>query len=253
MTQRLRTPPSAPAPSSVPDRTRGVALVTGGSRGIGLRLATALADDGWSVAVVGRDGERAKEAAGSLAGGAAGFGADVSDPDDVAGLVAAVKERFGPIDLLVNNAGVRDQRATPWEADPDDWWRTIEVNVRGVMLMTSAVLPGMVERGVGRIVDLGSGIGQRAEPRYSAYSVSKAAALRWLDNVAVGLGPESPVRVVSVSPGLVHTDMTVTMWDESDEVEFGPTEPVETFVRRFAAGELDHLHGSFVHAVKDDY
>ena len=51
----------------------------------------------------------------------------------------------------------------------------------------------------------------------------------------------------------MHTDMTVTMWDQSDEVEFGPTEPVETFVRRFAAGELDHLHGSFVHAVKDDY
>ena len=64
--------------------------------------------------------------------------------------------------------------------------------MRGVMLMTSAVLPGMVERGVGRIVDLGSGIGQRAEPRYSAYSVSKAAALRWLDNVAVGLGRSCP-------------------------------------------------------------
>ena len=102
----------------------------------------------------------------------------------------------------------------------------LEVNVRGVMLMTSAVLPGMLVRGRGRVVDLGSGIGQRAEPRYSAYSVSKAAALRWLDNVAAGLGDDSPVRVVSVSPGLVHTDMTAEMWDDSDDLTFGSSEPV---------------------------
>ena len=59
--------------------------------------------------------------------------------------------------------------------------------------------------------------------------------------------------MVNVSPGVVRTDMTEEMWDESDDIEFGSTEPVETFVRRFAAGELDHLHGRFVHAVKDDY
>jgi NAD(P)-dependent dehydrogenase (short-subunit alcohol dehydrogenase family) len=233
--------------------TPGVARVTGGTRGFGLRLATVLAEDGWAVAVVGRDRSRAEAVAASLSGDAAGFGADVSVPEASEALVASVTERLGPVDLLVNNAGVRDQRAVPWEADPADWWRTIEINLRGVVLMTSAVLPAMVARGTGRVIDLGSGIGRRAEPRYSAYSVSKAATLSWLDNVAAGLGDDSPVRVVSVSPGLVHTDMTETMWDESDGVEFGPTEPVETFVRRFGAGELDHLHGQFVHAVKDDY
>ena len=230
-----------------------VALVTGGSRGIGLRLATVLAQDGFAVAVIGRDQTRLDQAVADLPGRALGLVADVSDVDDVAAAVADIDARLGPIDLLVNNAGVRDQKALPWTADPDDWWRTLEVNVRGVMLMTSAVLPGMLTRGSGRVVDLGSGIGQRAEPRYSAYSVSKAAALRWLDNVAAALGDDSPVRVVSVSPGLIQTDMTEQMWDDSDDVTFGSSEPVETFVRRFAAGELDHLHGRFVHAVNDAY
>ena len=160
--------------------------------GIGLRLATALADDG---CVGGRSSVATasgpSRAAESLAGDAAGFGGDVTDPTDVAGLVETVTERLRARSNCWSTTPASATSAPRrGQADPDDWWRTIEVNVRGVMLMTSArSLPGMVERGVGRIVDLGSGIGQRAEPRYSAYSVSKAAALRWLDNVAVGLGP----------------------------------------------------------------
>ncbi len=232
---------------------RPVALVTGGTRGIGARLATVLAEAGHAVAVCGRDHERAEQTAARLGDGAIGVAADVSDPEQVESAVARITDRLGPIDVLVNAAGVRDQLALPWESDPADWWRTLEVNVRGVMLMTAAVLPGMITRRRGHIIDLGSGIGFRAEPRYSAYSVSKAAAYRWLDNVAAALGADSPVRVVNVSPGLIRTDMTEEMWDESDDVEFGSTEPVETFVRRFAVGELDHLHGRFVHAVKDDY
>ena len=159
------------------ERERGpVALVTGGSRGIGARLAAMLAEDGYAVAVCGRDAERAEQVAADLTGRALGVAADVTDPAQVEAVVATVTERLGPIDVLVNAAGVRDHRALPWESDPADWWRTLEVNVRGVMLMTSAVLPGMIARGRGHIVDLGSGIAFRAEPRYSAYSVSKAAA-----------------------------------------------------------------------------
>ncbi len=227
--------------------------MTGGTRGIGVRLAAVLAGSGYTVAVCGRDPDRAERAAAGLGNGAIGLAVDVSVPGEVHAAVSTIIDRLGPIDVLVNAAGVRDQRALPWESDPADWWRTVEVNVRGVMLMTSAVLPGMITRGRGHIIDLGSGIGFRAEPRYSAYSVSKAAAFRWLDNVAAALGADSSVRVVNVSPGLVRTDMTEQMWDGTDDVEFGPSEPIETFVRRFAAGELDHLHGRFVHAVKDDY
>lgn len=236
------------------DGSAGVALVTGAGRGIGAHLATALAAQGYAVGLVGRDQAALETVAARIETPTVVAPGDVSDPTAVAGVVAKVSGRLGPVDVLVNNAGVRDRRAdAPWLADPEDWWRTLEVNVRGVMLMTSAVLPAMVERGTGRVVDLGSGIGQRPEPRYSAYSVSKAAALRWLDNVAASLGESAPVRVVSVSPGVVHTDMTADMFDATDGVTFGGLQPVTTFVTRFARGELDHLHGRFVHAVKDDY
>ncbi len=231
-----------------------VALITGAGRGIGAGVARTLAAEGFAIGLVGRTEETLHAVARTLTAQHLVAAADVSDPDDVRAAVEAVTSRLGPIDVLVNNAGVRDKRVeAPWLADPPDWWRVLEVNVRGVMLMTSAVLPGMLARGAGRVVDLGSGLGRRAEPRFSAYSVSKAAALRWLDNVATALGEESPVRVVSVSPGLVRTDMTDTMWDDSDDVTFGEATPVLEFVRRFATGELDHLHGQFVHAVNDAY
>jgi NAD(P)-dependent dehydrogenase (short-subunit alcohol dehydrogenase family) len=230
-----------------------VALVTGAGRGIGASLARVLADAGFAVGLVGRTPDPLHEVSATLPTRSLVAPGDVSRPGDVAAAVEAVTAGLGPVDVLVNNAGVRDRRAeAPWRADAEDWWRTVEVNVRGVMLMTSAVLPGMLARGRGHVVDLGSGIGQRAEPRFSGYSVSKAAALRWLDNVATALGDDSPVRVVSVSPGVVLTDMTEGMF-EPGEVGFGDIGPVGDFVRRFALGELDHLHGRFVHAVKDDF
>jgi 3-oxoacyl-[acyl-carrier protein] reductase len=236
------------------DPSRRVALVTGAGRGIGAHLARALADDGFKVGLVGRTAASLHDVAASLPTDAIVAPGDVADPADVSAVVEAVVEGLGPIDVLVNNAGLRDQRAdAPWLADPDDWWRTIEVNLRGVMLMTSAVLPAMLERGSGRVIDLGSGMGLRAVPRYSGYSVSKAGALRWLENVADALGQDAPVRVVSVSPGVVRTDMTETMFDPDEGVEFGALGPVTDFVRRFAAGKLDDLHGRFVHAVNDDY
>ncbi len=231
-----------------------IALVTGAGRGIGAQLARTLADEGFAVGLVGRTRADLDAVAAELDGPTHVVTADVTQPGEVEQAVAAVTAGLGPIDVLVNNAGLREQRSTlPWEADPDDWWRVMEVNLRGIMLMTSAVLPGMVERGSGRVIDVGSGAGQRAEPRYSAYSVSKAAALHWMDNVATGLGDDSPVRVVSASPGLVRTDMTETMWGSADDVDFGSLDPMKRFVRRFATAELDHLHGRFVQVAKEGY
>ncbi|MGH3446173.1 MAG: SDR family NAD(P)-dependent oxidoreductase [Nocardioidaceae bacterium] len=231
-----------------------VAVVTGASRGIGAQLAGALSEDGFTVVLVGRHQRTLETAADWLSGPALPVCGDVTDPADVQRIVRTVRAELGRVDVLVNNAGARERDSTkPWEADADDWWHVVEVNLRGVMLMSSAVLPGMLDRRSGRIIDVSSGTGQRAEPRYSAYSVSKSAALRWTDNVVAGLGEDSPVRVVSASPGLVRTDMTETMWGPAGTVEFGSIDPMVGFVRRFAAGELDHLHGQFVHTVKDDY
>ena len=235
---------------------RPVALVTGAGRGIGAELSRMLAGEGYAVGLLGRDEQKLTVVAEQLDVPTRVVRADVTVPADARAAVAAVRADLGPIDLLVNNAGIREQRSTlPWEADAHDWLHVVEVNLRGVVLVTSAVLPLMVARGSGRVVDLGSGVGQRAEPRYSAYSVSKSAALHWLQNVVTALGDDPQVRLVSASPGLVRTDMTETMWGGTgeDPVEFGSLEPLLRFVRRFAAGELDHLHGQFVHTVKDGY
>jgi len=150
-----------------------VALVTGAGRGIGSQLAQTLADAGFTIGLVGRTRAALDAVAAELDGPTHVVTADVTQPGDVEQAVAAVTAELGPIDVLVNNAGVREQRSTsPWDADPDDWWRVMEVNRRGVGLMTSAVQRGRIERGRGRVIDVGSGAGQRAEPRYSAYSVS---------------------------------------------------------------------------------
>ena len=231
-----------------------VALVTGAGRGIGAELARTLADEGFALGLMGRHRSPLEQVAASLDVPAHVVTAYVTQPTDVTRAVEAVISALGPIDVLVNNAGLREQEPSlPWDADANDWWRVMEVNLRGVVLMTSAVLPTMVERGSGRVVDVGSGAGQRAEPRYSAYSVSKSAALRWMDNVAAALGDDSPVRVVSASPGLVRTDMTETMWGPAEDVDFGSLDPMKRFVRRFATGELDHLHGAFVQVAKEGY
>jgi len=231
-----------------------VALVTGAGRGIGAELARTLADEGFALGLTGRDRCRLAQVAADLDVPAHVVTADVTQPADVTRAVQAVMSALGPIDVLVNNAGLREQQSSlPWAADAHDWWRVMEVNLRGVVLMTSAVLPAMVERGSGRVVDVGSGAGQRPEPRYSAYSVSKSAALHWMQNVVAALGDSPQVRVVSASPGLVQTDMTETMWGPADDVDFGSLDPMKRFVRRFASGELDHLHGAFVQVAKEGY
>lgn len=230
-----------------------VALVTGGGRGLGRAMAETLSAAGVAVGLVGRNPDPLHEVAASLDGPAFAVAADVTDPELVGRAVHAVEAELGPVDLLVDNAGLRDpEPAMPWEADVDAWWQVMEVNLRGPLLLTREVLPGMLERGRGRVLELASGVGLRPEPAYSAYSVSKAALLRWVDNLAAGLGAHSAVRVLAASPGLVRTDMTEGMWGDLPESAYGSADPLCTVARRFAAGELDALHGWFVHAAKDD-
>lgn len=230
-----------------------VALVTGGGRGLGRELAMALSEAGLAVGLVGRNPDRLTKLEAELPGRAFSVPADVTKPAFVQQAVQVVENKLGPVDLLVNNAGLRDPvRRMPWDADPLQWWQVMEVNLLGPVLLANALVPRMLERGTGRVLELASGIGLRAEPGYSAYSVSKAALLRWVDNLAEGLGEDSGVRVLAASPGLVRTDMTEDMWEGLPDSAYGSAEPIRTVARRFAAGELDALHGWFVHAAKDD-
>lgn len=230
-----------------------VALVTGAGRGLGRELARTLCRAGLSVGLVGRTPGRLAEVEAELDGPTFSVAADVTNAHLVQQAVEVVEDKLGPVDLLVNNAGLRDPvRALPWEADPHEWWQVMEVNLLGPVLLAHEVVPRMLRRGTGRVLELASGVGLRPEPPYSAYSVSKAALLRWVDNLAAGLGDDSAVRVLAASPGLVRTDMTDDMWEGLPESAYGSAEPLCEVARRFAAGELDALHGWFVHAAKDD-
>lgn len=163
------------------------AVVTGGGRGIGRVIAQQLAAAGVAVAIVARTSDQLEQTASLIktAGGSvSAWAADVTDEKRINEIMAAVEESSGPITLLVNNAGRSSSSGPVWEGDPDEWWRDVEVNLRGPFLCTRAVLPGMISRRKGRIVNIASNVGIRPAPYATAYSCSKAALLRFTDSVA---------------------------------------------------------------------
>lgn len=236
-----------------------VALVTGGSRGLGREAARALTADGWAVVVTGRDGAALDEvvAAGEAALALPG---DATDPAAVRDAVQRTHDELGPVDLLLANAGAFRAGGRLWETAPDLWWSDVEVNLRGPALALHAALPSMVERGSGRVVVMGSGMGAAPTPGASAYASSKAAVARLVDSVAEELAGTGVV-VLAVSPGMVPTEMThgfpegfLELRPELREPAPAAWTPPERFVallRRIAAGDLDALTGRFVH-VRDD-
>lgn len=224
-----------------------VALVTGGGRGIGRRVALELAAAGMRVAVAARTFEQVERTGGEVGGPA--LAVDVSDRAAVEGMVDRVERELGPIDLLVNNAGVglREERA--WELEPADWWRVFEINVLGAFLCCHAVLPGMVERGRGRIVNTGSGASYLPGSTGSAYAASKAALGRFGEALARQLEPHG-IAVFTISPGLVRTEMTETSFP--DDAPWTPPELAPRLVRALATGRADRLSGRYIHAEHDD-
>jgi NAD(P)-dependent dehydrogenase (short-subunit alcohol dehydrogenase family) len=185
--------------------TDTVALVTGGGRGIGRIVAQALAAEGAAVGVVARSQEQLEETVELVqrAGGAAAAAcADVADEQALAVALTTLRRELGPADVLVNNAGVLGPIGPTWEVDGDDWWRTMEVNLRGVVNAASLVLPDMIARRRGRILNITSQAGTYRWPTVSAYSVSKAAVAKFSENLALEARRHG-VIVFSVHPGLL--------------------------------------------------
>jgi 3-oxoacyl-[acyl-carrier protein] reductase len=226
------------------DRLDGVALVTGGGRGIGANIAQELADAGMSVAVSARTRDQVEQIAARIDGLA--LVADVSNRTDVERMVREVESRLGSIDLLVANAGTGN-RGIAWELAPDEWWQVFEVNVLGVHLCCRAVIPGMLARGGGRIVVVGSGASYLPGATETGYTASKAAVGRYAETLNNAL--EGRVQVFLVSPGLVRTAMTEG--HVPDDAAWTPPECAPRLVRALASGRLDRLSGRYLHAEHD--
>lgn len=178
-----------------------LALITGASAGFGAAIARRFSADGAKLVLVGRRGDRLRALADEL-GGCHVLVLDVRDRAAVAAGIAGLPADFQAIDLLVNNAGLARGLAPAQSADLDDWDAMVDTNIKGLMYMTRAVLPGMIERGVGHVVNLGSTAGEFPYPGGNAYGGTKAFVRQFSLNLRADLWG-TPVRVTDVEPGLV--------------------------------------------------
>jgi len=229
------------------------ALVTGGARGIGRAVVLGLARAGLDVAVLGRDASRVDDVAAqvrALGRRSVGLVADVGDPAAVDAAVARAEAELGGIDLLVNNAGRIDAEVPLWEADPDEWWSVMETNLRGPFLLARALVPGMLARGGGRVVDLNSGAGSHDMDGATAYNASKTALLRLGSNLHRS-GLARGLRTFEVAPGVVQTDLTAAMDMHVGRTEWTPVERTVEMIVAIATGELDAWSGTFVRVTHD--
>ncbi|KRD44576.1 short-chain dehydrogenase [Cellulomonas sp. Root930] len=227
------------------------ALVTGAGRGIGRGIALGLARAGYAVALVGRTRAHLDAVAQEIGGDVCVAAADLVDGTAVLDAVARVEEELGGIGLLVNNAGVIERAEVPFvDDDVEDSWRVIEANVRGPLLVTHAVLPGMLARGDGRVLNLNSGAGHRAMTSYTGYAISKGALARFTTQLDAQYRDRG-IRVLDLAPGHVETAMTTSMPLHEGRTQWTPVEAVAELVRAFGDGELDALSGRFVRAGTD--
>jgi NAD(P)-dependent dehydrogenase (short-subunit alcohol dehydrogenase family) len=233
------------------DTLQGVALVTGGGRGIGASIARELSDAGMQLAVTGRTREQVEAMADELDG--LPLVGDVTRRDDVEAWVERTEQELGPIDLLVANAGISGSGRPFLEESPEEWWRVFEVNVFGAYLCCRVVGGRMATRGHGRIVNVGSGgsylpITNPTVALGTSYGPSKAALGRFTEILAAALG-QYGVHIFLISPGLVRTAMTERM---GDGAPWTPPELAPKLVRVLASGRADALAGRYLHAEHDD-
>ncbi|MFE9825595.1 SDR family NAD(P)-dependent oxidoreductase [Streptomyces sp. NPDC005791] len=267
--ERGHEAPAVPEPV-LPLKGRTV-LLTGATGALGQLFATAMAEAGANLVVTGRNVETLDRLAHELRERQAevlALPTDLGDRESMPRLLAAVGERFDAVDVLVNNAGVTGPAGPLWETDDDAWWHAMEVNLRGSTRACRAVLPGMIERQRGRVINIVSSAGKHRWPLVSGYSVSKAALIKLGENLAPEL-EGTGVAVFSYHPGLVDLGITqrqieggVTGERWSDEVRSwlleqresrrlaDPRRSAEMLVR-LAAGEADALSGRYL-TVEDD-
>lgn len=195
------------------DLSGRVALVTGGTRGIGREIATTLSACGARVAVVGRDADRAKEAASAIGAEARGYAADVSVTSQVTSLVESVERDFGSLDILVNNAGLTRDNILLRLKD-EDWDMVLAANLRAAFASVRAAARGMMKRRWGRIINISSVVGLIGNKGQSNYAASKAGLIGFTKSVAKEFASRNILANV-IAPGFIETDMTSAMTPEA--------------------------------------
>jgi len=241
-----------------------MAVVTGAGRGIGRAIAIALANAGVKIAALARTQSEVGETATLIeksGGKVQAFVADVTDEEGTRATINRAQTALGPVDLLVNNAGQLGRIGPFVEADPVEWWRVLDTNLRGPMLTTSAVLPGMISRRRGRIINIASSAVPL--PYLSAYVTSKTALLRFTETIAAETRTQG-VYVFAVGPGTIRTAMSehslyseegqkwipwfARVFEEKLDV---PVERPAQLVVKLASGSADALSGQLL-SVSDD-
>jgi NAD(P)-dependent dehydrogenase (short-subunit alcohol dehydrogenase family) len=200
-----------------------VAVVTGGTRGIGKAICLAFAREGASVMVASRvkaETENMSQMLRKKGNEAYAYTVDITDVEQVTGLAAEVKKRFGKLDIMVNNAGITGKRAFTWESDDRIWRRTLEVNLFGTYNVTKALLPLIIAQQKGRVINIASIAGKQGSPTNSAYAVSKHGVIGLTRTLAIelcmlGLGS---ITVNAVCPSAVNTDMLTGEGEILDDV-----------------------------------
>src|SRR5215207_3873387 len=212
--------------------TAQTAFVTGAGRGIGRAIAEALAGDGWNVALVARTRQQLDDVASAIndrtGGRELAFPADVREFSAITSAVAQSEADLGPINLLVNNAGTGGPAGLEWEVDPTAWWECIESIVRGAFTCTQAVLPNMLARRAGRIVDIASITGTTAWPLVTATSLAKTALIRRVEGLAAACADQG-VTVFALHPGMVRTDLLMSYTSHPAMAAFLEGAPPEAF------------------------
>lgn len=228
----------------------GCAIVTGAARGIGAATAEALAADGWPVVVNYRsDSDGAAEVVGRIqegGGQAEAIGADVTDPDQLEALFDRAEERFDRVLVLVNNAGMRADGLTP-QLGPEEWQPVIETNLSAAFHATRRALRPMLRARFGRIVNVASVVGPRANPGQANYAASKAGLIGMTKTVAVEVARRG-ITVNAVAPGLVETRLTEGIGNGLAEAiparRPGTPQEVAACVRFLASEEAGYVTGS---------
>jgi 3-oxoacyl-[acyl-carrier protein] reductase len=224
---------------------KGVALVTGGSRGIGAATARALADAGWPVAVNYRADAEAAEAVAAEVGGIAIQG-DVADPSAAEQLVGGAEQALGaPVLVLVNNAGITADNLSPALTD-DDWDSVVLTNLTGAFRLTRRALKPMLRARYGRIVNVASVVGIKANPGQANYAAAKAGLVGMTKTVAAEVARRG-ITVNAVAPGFIDTDMTAGINGVADHIparRTGTPEEVAACVRFLASDDAAYVTGT---------